>query len=260
MLAIIGGSGVYALKGLRNSHSENIETAYGVVDIQCGSLSGRPVIFLPRHGAGHKVPPHRINYQANIQALATKGATAIVGTNAVGAIRSDISPGVFVLPDQIIDYTWGRESTFFDAFSEQVVHADLTDPFSHALRGALALALSAIDESYVDGGVYGCVQGPRLETAAEIRRYQRDGCDMVGMTAMPEAALARELQIPYASLSFSVNWAAGIQGPVDMSELQKILEQMSGRLNRLWQNLFDYCTDDDASFSIATEAVGSGTS
>lgn len=210
-VAVIGGSGFYAFPDLCNVEEMSLQTPFGdVTGIHIGSIANVRVAFLARHGAGHKVPPHKINYQANIWALKSVGVQQILAVNAVGGITSLMAPGALVLPDQIIDYTYGRKHTFASVLSDDMNHIDFTEPFSKPLREVIksALTVSAVD--FVDGAVLGCTQGPRLETAAEIQRLRRDGCDLVGMTSMPEAALARELNMEYASICTVVNWCAGL--------------------------------------------------
>src|SRR5512135_3376694 len=210
MLAIIGGTGLTRLSTLAVAHREVIRTPYGEPSaaLVVGELAGRRAMFLARHGHGHTIPPHRVNYRANLWALKQQGATAVLPVASVGAIRG-AGPGDLVLPHQLIDYTWGRAQTFFDGNGSQVVHADFTRPYSDELR---AVCLAAARDSGIpvaDGGVYGAVSGPRLETAAEIDRMDRDGATLVGMTGMPEAGLARELGLDYASVCVVVNHAAG---------------------------------------------------
>ncbi len=210
-LAIIGGTGLSSLKNLEIIRREVVHTRYGEPSgpITYGKICGKEVVFLARHGYGHTIPPHRINYQANIAALKEVGASKVIAVAAVGGIRSDLAPGRLVVPDQIIDYTWGRSPSFFEDGLTSVTHIDFTDPYSQPLREQLLQAARAGSIDLVDGGVYGATQGPRLETAAEITRLERDGCDLVGMTGMPEAALARELDLEYACCAVVANWAAG---------------------------------------------------
>jgi 5'-methylthioadenosine phosphorylase len=167
------------------------------------------VAFIARHGHGHTIPPHLVNYRANMHALESSGATAVVSVASVGGIRSDMAPGVLVVPHQIVDYTWGREMTFQSGGDGPVVHVDFTDPYDQEVRRRLLDVARRIGEEVMDGAVYATTQGPRLETAAEINRLQGDGADIVGMTGMPEAGLARELDLPYAALCVVANWAAG---------------------------------------------------
>jgi 5'-methylthioadenosine phosphorylase len=211
MLAIIGGSGLNRLAGLEQTGQETVRTPYGEPSgpLELGRLSGRDVVFLARHGPGHTIPPHEVNYRANIWALHARGVTDIVSVAAVGGIRKDLEPGVLAVPDQIIDYTHGRQSTFFSRSNRPVTHVDFTRPYSEILRARLLHAATAAGERVVAGGTYAATQGPRLESAAEIDRLERDGADMVGMTGMPEAGLARELELCYAAITAVVNHAAG---------------------------------------------------
>ena len=210
-LAIIGGTGLYTFPGLRNVEKHVRLTAFGAPSaaIVIGDLNGRRVAFLARHGEDHLLAPHRVNYRANVRALYELGARRIIGVNAVGGIRADMGPRVLAVPDQIIDYTHGRFDSFCDVQGTKVEHVDFSEPYSATLRTALLAAASRAGAVVVDGGCYGSTQGPRLETRAEIARMRRDGCDLVGMTGMPEAALARELEIDYACLALVANWAAG---------------------------------------------------
>lgn len=237
MLAIIGGSGLYALQALGEPQARQIETSYApdAVTVQIYTSSSGPVAFIPRHGQSHLLPPHRVNYRANIAALAELGVEQIIAINAVGGITAAMGPGVFMIPDQIIDYTHGRDSTFFDKNLTEVVHVDFSQPFTASLSDRLASACEEANQSTESArsiqvrGVYGCTQGPRLETAAEINRMQQDGCDVVGMTAMPEAVLAREKGMDYAMLALSVNWAAGIvPGTITMADIQAVMNEGMG--------------------------------
>lgn len=210
-LAVIGGTGVYALAQLEAVETQLPETRYGAPSgpVRVGTFGRRRVAFLARHGEGHGVAPHRINYRANLVALQMVGATRVLALNTVGGITAQCSPRALVCPDQLIDYTWGRISTLGEEAGSEVLHVDFGDPYTPALRaGILAAALRGA-VAVVDGGCYGATQGPRLETKAEIARMRRDGCDLVGMTGMPEAGLARELGLDYACLGIVANWAAG---------------------------------------------------
>lgn len=211
MLAIIGGSGLTQLSTLEIVRREVVRTPYGEPSgaLTFGTLSNRQVVFLARHGYGHTIPPHQVNYRANIWALKHAKATGIISVASVGGIRPDFAPGTLVVPAQIIDYTWGRKSTFFEGGEESVRHIDFTHPYDEPLRQRILAASVAAGEAAFNGGVYAATQGPRLETAAEINRMERDGADLVGMTGMPEAALARELDIPYAAINVVANYAAG---------------------------------------------------
>jgi 5'-methylthioinosine phosphorylase len=213
-LAVIGGTGVYALAELADVETLLPTTRYGAPSgpIRIGTLAGRRVAFLARHGEGHSVPPHRINYRANLAALQQAGATRVLALNTVGGITPAYGPRVLGCPDQLIDYTWGRISTLCEGDVDdgsEVLHVDFGDPYTPSLRAQLLSAARRAGVALVDGGCYGATQGPRLETRAEIARMRRDGCDLVGMTGMPEAGLARELGLEYASLAIVANWAAG---------------------------------------------------
>jgi 5'-methylthioinosine phosphorylase len=210
-LAVIGGTGVYALAELGDVESHAGQTRFGSASgpVRLGTLAGKRVAFLARHGEGHGVPPHRINYRANLAALQMLGATRVLALNTVGGITADCGPRALVCPDQLIDYTWGRVSTICEEDGSDVLHVDFGDPYTSTLRTQLLDAARRAGVAVVDGGCYGATQGPRLETKAEIARMRRDGCDLVGMTGMPEAGLARELGFEYACLAIVANWAAG---------------------------------------------------
>ncbi|MCR6627099.1 MAG: S-methyl-5'-thioinosine phosphorylase [Pseudoxanthomonas sp.] len=210
-LAVIGGTGVYKLADLQDVETRELETRFGAPSgpVRVGTLGGRRVAFLARHGEGHSVPPHQVNYRANLQALKDLGATRVLALNTVGGITDACGPRVLACPDQLIDYTWGRISTLCEEPGSEVLHVDFGDPYTHLLRQQILAAAREAGVDLVDGGCYGATQGPRLETRAEIRRMRRDGCDLVGMTGMPEAGLARELGLQYACLAIVANWAAG---------------------------------------------------
>ena len=210
-LAIIGGTGVYALADLADVETQLPDTRYGAPSgpIRIGRMGRSRVAFLARHGEGHSVPPHRINYRANLAALQQVGARRVLALNTVGGITAPCPPRALVCPDQLIDYTWARISTVCEEEGTQVLHVDFGDPYRASLRGELIDAARASNVAVVDGGCYGATQGPRLETKAEIARMRRDGCDLVGMTGMPEAAIAREMGLDYACLAIVANWAAG---------------------------------------------------
>lgn len=242
MLAILGGSGLSQLPGLADTRHIEARTRFGEpsAPLTFGRLAGREVLFLARHGEGHRLPPHQVNYRANIQALKDAGASQVAAIAAVGGIRADLGPGMLVVPGQIIDYTWGRPSTFFEAPDAGVAHIDFTEPYTAAMRARILAAAKACGEKVVDGGTYGVTQGPRLETAAEIRRMERDGADLVGMTAMPEAALAREAGLEYATLAVVVNHAAGKGGstePISMAAIDEVLGQSMQRVRRILEAL-----------------------
>lgn len=211
MLAVIGGSGLSQLTNLDISHREVIRTPYGEPSgaVTFGQIGCRPVAFLARHGYGHTLAPHEINYRANLWALWKSGVTGVISVASVGGIRSGLKPGDLVVPHQIIDYTWGRKSSFYEGPDSKVRHIDFTEPFDEALRRHLLDAAASLELAVSDRAVYATTQGPRLETAAEINRMENDGADVVGMTAMPEAVLAREIGLPYAAINLVANYAAG---------------------------------------------------
>jgi len=229
LLAIIGGSGLNRLPILEGAHRQFVRTPYGEPScpMTLGTICGQPMVFLARHGYGHTIQPDRINYRANIYALHSLGVTGIVAVGSVGSIHPTLSPGDLVIPDQMIDYTWGRASTFYGSEPDVSMHIDFTHPFSQDIRSKLLGVADLLGFNIHEGGVYACTQGPRLETAAEIRRLAGDGADVVGMTGMPEAVLARELNIPYAQLNVVANYAAGIGESVhgiEFSALGPVLE------------------------------------
>jgi 5'-methylthioinosine phosphorylase len=233
MRAFIGGTGLTRMASLEVTAQHEISTDWGkpAAPVVAGQLAGRPVLFLARHGNPHVLLPHEVNYRANIAALKEAGATEVIAVNAVGGISQRADAGVLVLPDQIIDYTWGRAHTFFDNRNDPPVHVDFTWPFDDSLRQGLRDALNEKTGNWMDGGVYGATQGPRLETAAEIQRMERDGCDIVGMTGMPEAVLARELDLPYAMLSLVVNPAAGKSDrEITMADIEAVIHDGMSRV------------------------------
>lgn len=218
-LAVIGGSGLYSFPGLENATRHSVDTPFGPAsgDVVIGDFAGKRVAFMARHGESHTVPPHRVNYRANLWALHSLGARTVIGVNAVGGIRADMGPRVIVVPDQVIDYTHGRYTSFCDIDGAEVKHIDFSEPYTEALRRRLIVAAGRAGVPVLDGGCYGATQGPRLETRAEIARMRRDGCDLVGMTGMPEAVLARELDMAYACLALVANFAAGCGDEAEIS-------------------------------------------
>ncbi|WP_263264943.1 S-methyl-5'-thioinosine phosphorylase [Pseudomonas sp. RIT-PI-S] len=234
--AIIGGTGLTQLDGLEIRRSVDIETPYGApsAPVLVGEYAGREVLFLARHGHPHRFPPHKVNYRANLWALKQAGAQAVLAVNAVGGIHPAMGTGHLCVPHQLVDYTSGREHTFFADDLDQVTHIDFSYPYSEPLRQQLIAALAAEGYAGSDFGVYGCTQGPRLETVAEIARMERDGCDIVGMTGMPEAALAREIDLAYACLALVVNPAAGKSTDViTMAEIEAALHQGIGKVRNV---------------------------
>ena len=214
MLAIIGGTGLTDLANLQITRREVVRTPYGEPSghltfghIAQGAAKAE-VIFLARHGYGHTIPPHEVNYRANIWALESVGVTRVLAVNSVGGVSAEMGPGVIAVPDQLIDYTWGRKHTLFEG-DAPVTHIDFTFPYCNRARQLYLDAAKAVGIVVVDHGVLGVTQGPRLETQAEVNRLERDGCTMVGMTTLPEASLAREMGLSYATLALSMNHAAG---------------------------------------------------
>lgn len=229
-LAVIGGTGVYALGELADVESHQPATPYGAPSgpIRVGTYAGKRVAFLARHGEGHSLPPHKVNYRANLAALQALGARRVLALNTVGGISERFGPRVLACPDQLIDYTWGRIATLCEEPGSEVLHVDFGEPYTPSLRRAVVAAAVRAGVGLVDGGCYGATQGPRLETRAEITRMRRDGCDLVGMTGMPEAGLARELGLDYASLAIVANWAAGAGPDVDeVITLQDVLDNVA---------------------------------
>lgn len=240
-LAVIGGTGVYRIAELEGVEAHLPETRYGFPSgpVRVGRLGEHRVAFLARHGEEHGVPPHRINYRANLAALQKVGATRVLALNTVGGIGDAYGPGVLACPDQLIDYTWGRISTLCEEPGTEVLHVDFGDPYSPALRTQVLEAARRAGVAVVDGGCYGATQGPRLETRAEIARMRRDGCDLVGMTGMPEAGLARELGLDYACLAIVANWAAGCgdDAEITMAEVLANVDRASAGLPPLLRAL-----------------------
>jgi len=239
-IAIIGGSGLDSFSDLEISSTEKHNTPYGEASgpISYGKIHGREVVFLPRHGTDHTIAPHKINYRANIHALKSIGIKKIIAVAAVGGITEQMQPGAIVIPDQIIDYTWSRQHTFFEDQIDPVIHIDFTHPYCDALRKQLINCANQIKLPIVSLATYAATQGPRLESIAEITRLQRDGCDLVGMTGMPEASLARELDICYASCCIVANRAAGKSaGEITMQQIKAVLEQAMVQVRTLLREI-----------------------
>lgn len=242
MLAIIGGTGLTTLSNLDQTHQEIVRTPYGEPSgaLTYGRIGGQEIVFLARHGYGHTIPPHLVNYRANLWALQKAGVDGIISVASVGGIRADLVPGDIVIPDQIIDYTWGRKSTYFEGPGVPVTHMDFTEPYHGGLRQRLIEAADAANVGVKIGGVYAATQGPRLETAAEINRLDRDGAHLVGMTGMPEAILSRELELPYAAINVVANYAAGrgdSEHKIEFSAVEPILQQSLNRVRLVIERL-----------------------
>lgn len=225
-LAIIGGTGLTQLTGLSIIKCETLTTPYGTpsADFITGEYNQKEIIFLARHGNPHTIAPHKINYRANIWGLKHLGVEKIIAVAAVGGITPEMAPAHIAIPDQIIDYSHSRLQTFFEDENYPVTHIDFSYPYNQKLRSALITAAAKANITISPIGTYGCTQGPRLESAAEINRMEKDGCDVVGMTGMPEAALAKELDMAYAAVSVVANWAAGkTEGEITMAEIEQHL-------------------------------------
>lgn len=235
MLGIIGGSGLTQLSNLQVTHRQVVRTPYGEPSgaLTFGHLNQREVVFIARHGYGHTIPPHAVNYRANIWALHAQKVERVVSVASVGGIRFDMGPGVIAVPSQVMDYTYARKHTFFDGTDQPVTHADFTHPYCDKLRAALLGAANSAGLPVIDGGVYAATQGPRLESAAEINRLERDGADMVGMTGMPEASLAREIGLRYATVAVVANWAAGRGDSADEVHLEVIRTVLTGVMGKV---------------------------
>ena len=242
MLAIIGGSGLTQLSNLDVTHRMAVRTPYGEPSgaLTFGRIAGEDVVFLARHGYGHTIAPHEVNYRANIWALKEQKVDGVISVASVGGIRADMKPGAIAVPHQIIDYTWGRKNTFFEGGEQPVTHIDFTEPYSAQLRRRIFDAARACSEPVIENAIYAASQGPRLETAAEIDRLERDGADVVGMTGMPEAALARESGLEYATIAVVANYAAGraasLHG-VRLEEIEQVLQQVLARVRRIIEKL-----------------------
>jgi 5'-methylthioadenosine phosphorylase/5'-methylthioinosine phosphorylase len=236
--AIIGGTGLSRMKGLNITKTESLETPFGnpSANFVHGNINDKDIVFLARHGNPHTIPPHKINYRANIWGLKKLGVTDIIAVAAVGGITPQMKPAHIVIPDQIIDYSYGREHTFFSDELDPVTHIDFTFPYNQILRDNLIQTATQLKLSISTSATYGCTQGPRLESAAEIKRMEQDGCDLVGMTGMPEAALAKEMGINYAAISVVVNWAAG------KSECEITLSEIEIHLKKGMENVLNLLT------------------
>jgi 5'-methylthioinosine phosphorylase len=233
-LALIGGTGLTELH--EPAESLAMETPYGppAAAIQVVAAEPLRLMFLPRHGSPHRFPPHRVNYRANLWALREAGADRVLAVYAVGGLHEPYAPAALVAPDQLIDYSWGREHTYCDSGDVPLKHVDFTRPYEGALRRSLLAAAQGASVPLVDGGCIGVFQGPRLESAAEIEKARRDGCDMAGMTALPEAGLARELGIDYAGIAVISNWGAGVTDEhLSEEDIAATLREPMARVRRL---------------------------
>lgn len=246
-IGVIGGSGLGEIENLDVIHREMVNTPYGSPScpVVFGSMCGEEIIFIPRHGMAHTIAPHNINYRANLWALKKLGVTRVIAINAVGGITEKMSPLKLVFPHQIIDYTHSRQQTYYDEGSRKVIHIDFTNPYDISLCQTLSKVAEESNIIHESQAVYGATQGPRLETAAEIMRMERDGCDIVGMTGMPEAGLARELGLHYASVSVVVNWAAGKDGgqSISMESIENNIKEGMKSVHALLENVLPELTN-----------------
>ncbi|KXB07899.1 5'-methylthioadenosine phosphorylase [candidate division MSBL1 archaeon SCGC-AAA382N08] len=226
-IAVIGGSGVYSLDFIENPEKKKINTRFGESpEIIIGEVGGKEVAFMPRHGEGHSEPPHKINFRANLWSLKKLEVERVIATTAVGSLNSDFEPGEFVLLDQFLDFTKSRSSTFYDGDDDAVVHVDMTEPYCPELRNVLFEMGENLDIEVHREGTYVCTEGPRFETAAEIRIFRELGADVVGMTNVPESVLARELEMCYSTVSIVTNLAAGIsEEKLTHKEVKEIMEE-----------------------------------
>ncbi len=242
-IGVIGGSGLYDIQGIVIKGHQKIITPFGdpSADYSICEYFDKEIIFLPRHGLKHQFPPHKINYRANIWGFKELGVERILSISAVGGINPDLKPGMLVIPDQIVDMTKKRESTFYD--SDEVVHIDFTEPFCPELRSYVLKSGEEMGIELQKSGTYVCVEGPRLETKAEIRIYRNMGIDIVGMTAMPETTLAREAEICFACISIVTNYAAGVTGKkLTTKEVLDVMRHSSQKVESLLKNTFNLIT------------------
>ncbi len=247
MLGIIGGTGLTALDNLNISKRLIVRTPYGEPSqpLVFGEINGKEVVFLARHGGGHTIPPHAVNYRANIWALHSVGVCDLLAVATVGGIAATLKPGDIVLPNQILDYTYGRSNTYHDGIELPVRHIDFTQPYSQAMRERCLKAAADIGDGLIDGGVYASVQGPRLETAAEINRYERDGATIVGMTGMPEAVLARELGVSYAAICPVANFAAGRGDSAQSIQFEQVMPLLQQTMDKVRAVIAHYLSEHD---------------
>lgn len=244
-IGIIGGSGLYEIKGLTLKHKKSVKTPYGKPSEQyfIGEIGGTEAVFLPRHGKRHDIPPHMINYRANIWGFRKLGVEKIISISAVGGIKKGLRPGDIVILDQVLDMTRNRKSTFYDG-KEGVIHIDFTDPYCPDIRKTLLTAGKRAGVSLKKGGTYVAVEGPRLESASEIKSFSILGGDVVGMTGMPEACLARELEICYSGLSVVANYAAGIsRKKLTVAEVMEAMMSSTEKIKKLLKETFRLVSD-----------------
>ena len=239
VLGVIGGSGLYEIEGLSNTRWERMETSFGAPsdDLLFGELDGQQIVFLPRHGRGHKVPPSGLNFRANIEALKRAGCTEIISLSAVGSLKEELSPGTFVIVDQFIDRTFAREKSFFG--DGLVAHVSMADPACRRLGGLIGQAAGGLSNETIRGGTYLVMEGPQFSTRAESELYRSWGCDVIGMTNMPEAKLAREAEMCYATVAMVTDFDCWHQGHDDVTveTVIKVLIENAAAAKQLVVNL-----------------------
>jgi 5'-methylthioadenosine phosphorylase len=256
-IAIIGGTGVYDPRILANIREETVNTPFGSVKYIAGEYAEKPIAFIPRHGSKHSIPPHQINYRANIWAMKKIGVRNIIATTAVGSLNLAMKPGHFVLVDQFIDFTKGRVSSFYEGGERGVVHVDVTAPYCPALRRIIATAAAQENVAIHENGVYVCTEGPRFETPAEIRMFAMLGGDLVGMTNVPEVVLAREAEMCYSTVSMVTNYAAGIsEQPLTHGEVLDTMRDNGEKIKRLIMKSIELIADQDCSCRHALREYG----
>jgi 5'-methylthioadenosine phosphorylase len=233
-VGIIGGTGFYEDGILSEEKDVVLSTPYGQASIKMGVYKGREVVFLARHGAGHTVPPHLVNYRANIWALREIGVEKVIATAAVGSLQKDLRPGEIVLVDQFLDFTKSRSQTFFEGDGDGVLHVDVTNPYCPSLREEICRSAEMIQVVLHNGGTYVCTEGPRYETPAEIRMFRSLGGDVVGMTSVPEVVLAKEATLCYAAITLVTNYGAGIASrPLSHQDVISAMNDAQGLLRRI---------------------------
>lgn len=245
-LGIIGGTGLTSLNGLTITHKEMVRTPYGEPSgpLTFGNYCGHDVVFIARHGYGHTIPPHKVNYQANIWAMKDADVSHVIAVAAVGGITDELDAGMLVIPDQLIDYTYSRAHTYFENDLTHVTHIDFTEPYCPELRQHICDSAVTANIDAIHHGTYGAVQGPRLETAAEVNRLERDGCTVVGMTGMPEASLAKELELCYAAINVVANKAAGRSDKeITMEEIRDTIARSMVKVRALIQSTMQCLVD-----------------
>lgn len=246
-IAVIGGTGIYSPDALKSFEEKIVQTPYGPALCNIGEMAGNQVVFITRHGVGHKTPPHKVNYRANIWALKSLGTEEIFATTAVGSLNPEMKAGHFVVCDNVLDFTKSRINTFYDTPERGVAHVDFTYPYCPALREKVIRCLEKTDITFHKTGVYVCTEGPRFETAAEIKMYAMLGGDVVGMTNMPESLLAREAEMCYTNCSIVTNMAAGIsKTPLSHSE---VVEEMARSISNMEKLITAFIADNEPAVS-----------